>query len=265
MTLFDLLPNYTGPYISNGQFQESVEFGDVEPKDYLDALSRLHDSIYAKWDDRLHRSVGDIMYTQAAQKLEGLFPQLAGGLVSYGNQTINSFNTIKDAITNYGPFGLIIGGLKNLWDMNQLVTREEEIRKEILEYLETDPFPQFQREKTMGNLLAPVIYPSEFDTKRSKPNGSINKVAVEPVGSDPIIDVGDYNPNIKVGATPFVNDSANGRKSAIAHPMLGSQNEVYEPDAQGVDVRSLQYFGNKRNKRKFRVGGRRNKRQNIFD
>ncbi len=59
MELPDSFPNYTGPYISNGKLQESVPFGDKTPKDELDALSRLHDSAYAKWDDRLHRSVAD--------------------------------------------------------------------------------------------------------------------------------------------------------------------------------------------------------------
>lgn len=138
------LPNYTGPYISNGSIQESVEFGDKDPKDALDALSRLHDSAYAKYKDQAHRTAADAIYEKEAKKLLAQFPQLAGDLVLYGNQILRSGSTLAQSISKWGPFGLIIGGVQNMYNLNDYMMNGAKYRKEIQEYYATDPFPNKQ-------------------------------------------------------------------------------------------------------------------------
>ncbi len=154
-------PNYTGPYISNGKVQTSVEFGDKTPKDALDALSRLHDSAYAKWDDRLHRTVADDIYNKEAKKLIGKFPELAGFLVEYGNWTGRSIANIASGYGSAGFVGALYGGVKNLYDLNDYLINGEKTRKEILKYYETDPLIHLQG----GNyVLKPVTKIDPFDT-----------------------------------------------------------------------------------------------------
>lgn len=81
------LGEYTGPYWSNGEIQESVEWGEKDPKTQLDWLSRQHDSAYAHYKDSRHREAADLIYMREAKKLAGKFPELAGNLVGYGNYT----------------------------------------------------------------------------------------------------------------------------------------------------------------------------------
>nr|UHS71998.1 MAG: hypothetical protein 2 [Luteoviridae sp.] len=78
---------YTGPYWSDGQVQESVEWGSKTPQSELDWLSRQHDSAYAHYKDGKHREAADLIYMREAKKLAGRFPEIAGSLVGYGNYT----------------------------------------------------------------------------------------------------------------------------------------------------------------------------------
>ncbi len=137
---FDLLPNYTGPYISNGKFQKSVEFGDVKPKDQLDYFSRLHDSAYAKWNDKLHRTVADSIYNEQVKQLEGVLPEVARHAVLFGNQVIDSFSNLAHGYFDYGPFGILVGGLKNMYDLQNYIENSSSVKKEILQYYSTDPY-----------------------------------------------------------------------------------------------------------------------------
>ncbi len=150
MELPDSFPSYTGPYISDGKLQESVEFGSKQPKDELDALSRLHDSAYAKWDDKLHRRVADTIYAEEANKLVGKFPELAAFLVQYGNQTASSAGNLATRFSELGPFGILVGGVENMYDLNNYLMNKSKTRKEILDYYATDPYISLQGENKIN-------------------------------------------------------------------------------------------------------------------
>lgn len=148
--------NYTGPYLSNGKYQSSVAFGEAEPKSKLDALSRLHDTAYATFADYGHRTAADSIFNEEAKKLESLFPQLAGGVVLYGNKIKDSFLNLADSV--YNPFGLIIGAVKNMYNLNDYVMNEEKYRREVRELYQKDP--KLSRGVTlMGTELFPGIKP----------------------------------------------------------------------------------------------------------
>ncbi len=82
--------NYTGPFVSDGRFQESVANGRAPIKSKLDALSRKHDSEYfyaRRGDPRLAsktRRRADFAYFRATRSM-GWFPRFAGNLVLYYN------------------------------------------------------------------------------------------------------------------------------------------------------------------------------------
>jgi len=181
---FSFLPNYTGPYISNGEIQASVEFGNRKPKDPLDALSRLHDSAYAKWTDRLHRTVADQMYGEEVAQLQSLSADMAGTAVVYGNHVGRSTAVIWDSFIDYGPLGLVVGGIRNSSDLDDLVKYGADVREEIIRYRKTDPFPHFQigRSKKMGNSDS-KRYASDFDVNTggwldpNRPGGSVSRKA----------------------------------------------------------------------------------------
>jgi hypothetical protein len=156
---YDFVPNYTGPWISNGQFQSSVEFGDRKPKDQLDALSRLHDTAYAKWSDRLHRTVADTIYATEARKLAKKFPELAAFIVQYGNFTKNSVDTLRET-SGYGLPGLIVGGIRNMYHLNDYLMNGDKVKKEILNYYKTDPHIELQTYGEM-NTQSSVYNPAE--------------------------------------------------------------------------------------------------------
>lgn len=148
MKLFpDFLPNYTGPYISDGKFQESVLFGTATPKDKLDALSRLHDSAYAKYSDYQHRVAADRIYNKAAKKLVGQFPQLAGSLVLYGNQTSRAASNLTRGLS-YGPLGFLGGALENMWNLNDTMFNGDSYITEVQDFYATDPYQGFQNPET---------------------------------------------------------------------------------------------------------------------
>lgn len=156
MTLFpDFLPKYTGPYISDGKFQESVLFGTATPKDKLDALSRLHDSAYAKYSDYQHRVAADRIYNKAAKKLVGQFPQLAGSLVLYGNQTSRATSNLARGLT-YGPLGFLGGALENMWNLNDTMFNGDSYITEVQDFYATDPYQELQLYPAEPELVKPL-------------------------------------------------------------------------------------------------------------
>lgn len=141
--------NYTGPHWSNGKYQESVEWGDLDPASELDFLSRQHDSAYARWKDDAHRMAADRYYNEQAKKLAGQFPQIAGNLVLYGNEVERS---AKRTASNFAT-GLRFGGLPgalaglvytaagNIVRSDKML-RSDYLKKEasdVLQYYKTDP------------------------------------------------------------------------------------------------------------------------------
>ncbi len=131
--------NYTGPYLSNGQYQASVAFGDAEPKSKLDALSRFHDTAFATWEDYGHRTAANSIYNEEARKLESLFPQLAGSVVLYGNQLASAFSNLFGSFAN--PFQLIFGAVENMYNLNDYMMNEKKYRKDVLNLYAMDPRP----------------------------------------------------------------------------------------------------------------------------
>jgi hypothetical protein len=142
------LDSYTGPFISDGEFQTSVEFGTTKPRNELDALSRLHDSAYAKWPDKLHRTVADAIYNEQAKKLVGKFPELARHLVLYGNAAMRAAANLYEGM-KFGLLGLVAAGVINMYDLHNYMTNQNKIRVEILAYFATDPL-----KKTLAGVKA---------------------------------------------------------------------------------------------------------------
>ncbi len=153
----DVVPNYTGPYLSNGQVRESVAFGSKPPKNKLDALSRLHDTAYARYSDKFHRTVADLIYAYYCRKyLKGdALAKAAAALVTYGNFTQraaeNLFGTAPGAAvakTVSSPLALAsfvgssVFNYKLLWD---IVHKGEKVDREIRKMYRTeDPYPEYQ-------------------------------------------------------------------------------------------------------------------------
>jgi hypothetical protein len=131
--------NYTGPYLSNGQLQSSVAFGDVDPKSQLDVLSRLHDTAYATYSDFGHRTAADAIYDAEAKKLEALFPQLAGSIVLYGNQLERSLTNLVSGMYS-GPLGFIVGAAKNMYNLNDYMINEKRYKAEVNALYASDPY-----------------------------------------------------------------------------------------------------------------------------
>jgi len=163
---FEGVPNYTGPNISDGKFQTSVEFGSAVPKDDLDVLSRLHDSAYAKWNDFNHRTAADAWYSKEAKKLGQTQADLAANAVLYGNFTMRSLSSYGIDITNFtdaipdlitrvvegGVLSLMTGLVKpavtNMYNLNSYMVNEDKLRKDLLNYFKTDPHIELQEKKT---------------------------------------------------------------------------------------------------------------------
>lgn len=183
--------NYTGPNWSNGIWQESVEFGDTDPKSELDALSRLHDSAYAKYKDNAHREAADMIYEKEAKALVGRFPHLAGDLVLHGNRT---WGQAKDALfySQLGLPGLIYFAGKNMWNANKMIhgTYLQKEQKEILDYFKTDPKKNLQ---SFGKGVATLgkknsVSDPEFVGKK----GKINVINVAPKPAVPELKTGKF-------------------------------------------------------------------------
>jgi hypothetical protein len=142
--------NYTGPYVSDGKFQSSVEFGKAEVKSRLDAMSRLHDSAYAHFKDKQHLQAADEIYSQSAKKLAGAFPEFARDIVKYGNFTARSaanvFDTPSVLLHGLGPIGdvlgLTYGAVKNMFSLNDTLINGDKYKDDVRQYYATDPYSQ---------------------------------------------------------------------------------------------------------------------------
>lgn len=107
--------SYTGPYWSDGKFQESVEFGELDPQSELDYLSYLHDTAYAHYKDSAHREAADQLYNERAKELAGRHPEIIGNIVEYGNmggrQTAKLWDRLKKGFSVAGPLGMLGGAI----------------------------------------------------------------------------------------------------------------------------------------------------------
>lgn len=159
--------NYTGPYLSDGKIQTSVEFGEALPQSKLDKLSRLHDSAYAHWEDTNHREAADRIYKKEAQDLVGLFPQLAGDVVEYGNWTAHAVSNLASDVATGGKYGgllgafvgLLVGGVENMYHLNDTLMNGEKYEKEVKAYYETDPFKNDSRYRNVANSATVGVLP----------------------------------------------------------------------------------------------------------
>nr|UHS71980.1 MAG: hypothetical protein 2 [Luteoviridae sp.] len=139
---------YTGPYWSNGKIQESVEWGDQDPKSQLDWLSRQHDSAYAHFKDAKHREAADLLYMKEAKQLAGRFPELAGSLVGYGNYTarqiakLGSDVALSTKLTGNPLLGVVKYGLGGISDSYKRIngTYLKNELSDIKDFYKTDPF-----------------------------------------------------------------------------------------------------------------------------
>lgn len=211
----EYLPNYTGPYISDGKFQTSVEFGTTKPKDELDSLSRLHDSAYAKFSDYGHRAAADAIYNGEATKLKGLFPEIAKNVVLYGNQVGRSASElIKGA--SYGPLGFLYGAVNNMYNLNDYMLNNSKYKKEVLDYYKNDPvvFPRVTG-TTIGVQFNTPKRGVEVPILQDDPFSHIAKGATTFVKSDDPqsrFDAVTYNPEIYQSGY-----SGNNSKSNFGH------------------------------------------------
>lgn len=107
----DPTSNYTGMFLSDGHFQESVMFGKTKPKNQVDAESRLHDTAYAYWkgsSNRKYRRAADKLYQDRMPST--IYGQTAGALVHYGNHLINAVSGIAQPWNGYqGVFDELFG------------------------------------------------------------------------------------------------------------------------------------------------------------
>lgn len=133
------IPNYTGPYISDGKIQSSVEFGKAVPKDELDQLSRLHDSAYAHFGDDLHRTAADAIYNASAKDLAKALPDVAGVLVLYGNKILDFAVNIYEKEKSLGFYGIVLAGIQNEYKVIDYALHGEQAKKDVLAYYQTDP------------------------------------------------------------------------------------------------------------------------------
>nr|UHS71943.1 MAG: hypothetical protein 2 [Luteoviridae sp.] len=148
MITMNYLGEYTGPYWSNGEIQESVEWGEKSPQSQLDFLSRQHDSAYAHYKDARHREAADLLYMREAKKLAGKFPEIAGNLVGYGNYTGRQVSRLLgDVAMSTKLTGNPLGGLLK-YGMEGVVNSAKRLNGTYLEkelsdihrFYSTDPF-----------------------------------------------------------------------------------------------------------------------------
>jgi hypothetical protein len=217
MEVPSFVPNYTGPYISDGKFQSSVLFGKTPPKNALDFYSRLHDSAYAQYDDWLHRTVADLMYKEQVKNL-GFEGHLAAQLVTYGNFTARSAENL--IMTSFKLPQIIYGGVKNMYNLNQLLMHEKEVRRELTAFWATDPYHyslsnSLPQSTSLGNSVDVVrrgssVAPSDYVTHtaigklvngrfvKDVPNSSVMQDAVtqtEQAVYEPLVDQSTSGPS----------------------------------------------------------------------
>lgn len=175
----DYTGEYTGPYWSNGQIQESVEWGDKDPKSQLDWLSRQHDSAYAHFKDSKHREAADLLYMREAKKLAGRFPELAGNLVGYGNYTgrqiakLGQDVALSTKFTGNPLLGVVKYGIDGVRDSVRRIngTYLKNELSDIDRFYKTDPF---QKPRPNTNAGAAHLVGS---LERTKGKGGVTAVA----------------------------------------------------------------------------------------
>jgi len=198
---FDFIPNYTGPNISDGKIQKSVEFGSAVPKNDLDVLSRLHDSAYAKWDDYAHRTAADAWYSREAQKLGTTQAAIAADAVLYGNAIMRSLSNYGIDITNFHDSlpillskavvgglpglvsGIVSGAVKNMYNLHNYILDEFKLQKELQAYFATDPKPWLQytsRVKKMTETLVPFRGEARSDLFSQRASVSVGRAIMAP-------------------------------------------------------------------------------------
>lgn len=127
------LPNYTGPYISDGKFQTSVKFGRAVPKDRLDKLSRLHDTAFKEFSDYGHRTAANSIYHNDA-KSGNAMSQIAGAAVLYGNQVLSASKGLS-----FNLPALVYGGVRNALNLHDYVKNEKKYKQDIKNLYAQDP------------------------------------------------------------------------------------------------------------------------------
>nr|UHS72008.1 MAG: hypothetical protein 2 [Luteoviridae sp.] len=170
---------YTGPYWSNGNIQESVEWGDKDPKSQLDWLSRQHDSAYAHYKDTRHREAADLVYMREAKKLAAAFPELAGNLVGYGNYTGRQFAkagadiALATKLTGMPVLGLVKYGIEGVRDSAKRIngTYLKNELADIQGFYKTDPY-----KKAMPTLPQGIAVKGSLERVNRQP-GSIQVVS----------------------------------------------------------------------------------------
>lgn len=148
------MENYTGPYWSDGKWQESVEFGETPALSGVDAASRLHDSAYAHYTDEAHRTAADEIYSATLKKLKEPNSYLAD-VPLYGNYVKNRAMEMAGDFANGWKYGGIAGGLgsliyngiKGIVRSNDLIQNGKKYRDEVLAYYDTDPIKPIVSEK----------------------------------------------------------------------------------------------------------------------
>jgi len=127
------LPNYTGPYISDGKFQTSVKFGNAVPKDRLDKLSRLHDTAFKEFSDYGHRTAANSIYHKDAMEGDTM-SQIAGAAVLYGNQVLSAGKGLS-----FNLPALVYGGVRNALNLHDYVMNEKKYKQDIKDLYARDP------------------------------------------------------------------------------------------------------------------------------
>jgi hypothetical protein len=142
------LGNYIGPGWSNGELQESVEWGSSDPQDELDLAAYYHDSAYAKYKDAAHREAADRRFMRDTKQLTGDLAVAARNAVLYGNhvknKTIQMVENMAVGKKIAGPIGEVLGlvysGAKNTYEIARgLHGGYERDDKDIDDYYATDP------------------------------------------------------------------------------------------------------------------------------
>ncbi len=81
------MDNYIGPYWSDGQFQSSVAYGRLRPRNRIDYAARYHDTAYALYKDKRHRRAADKVFHDAVSR-EGRIGETLGDAVWFGNMSL---------------------------------------------------------------------------------------------------------------------------------------------------------------------------------
>ncbi len=180
------MDNYTGPYRSDGKWQESVAFGASLPQDAVDRASRLHDSAYANFKDENHRIAADILYQEMLGQEDTLKARTFRGIPVYGNY-------LKNRAAEYGEgfaTGLKLGGLpgalggvvltgaRNIYRNFDLINNLDKYKREVSDYYKTDPLiathQQFGTEVNTDKPFTPVKH-GLYDEKNQAPPQNLEK------------------------------------------------------------------------------------------